>query len=124
MPEQERPSLRVVPGAPEQPSSKNQKKRRKGNKSAVSPALTTTSSAIPDAASAALVDHAPDATSVQDGSVAPELVAEPTTPLEHGSGSAATGTTGPNKKSSVWEMVNRRQKALGKKIVRCNIYTC
>jgi hypothetical protein len=101
----EKPALRVVPGAPESVTSKSQRKRRKGgSKAPPSPAT-----AVPDATSAALLEQAPDATSVREGSVAPELVAESTTPAP---------ADEERKKSSVWELVNKRQKATQKKIVR------
>jgi hypothetical protein len=105
---------RIVPGLPpSEPSTpgltKNQKKRLKkagASQGSASPALTPT--AIPDTTTAALVDHAPEPAAVQNGLVAPILVADP---------SAAPSESG-RPKSAVWDLVNKRQKALGKKIVR------
>jgi hypothetical protein len=111
----EKPSLRLVPGAPEPELSKSQQKRRRGKGKATggtasgAPASPATPAiAVPDAAAAAQLETAPNA-----NAVAPELAAEPTTP-----GATSAPLVGGERKSSVWEMVNRRYKALQKKIVR------
>jgi hypothetical protein len=98
---------RVVPGAPPPtPLSKSQKKKRKAKKTGDAEELT-----IPDSASAALIEKAPEPVDVQEGAVAPELVAkvEPpsTTPEEEIS----------YKPSPIVELINKRLKATAKKIV-------
>jgi hypothetical protein len=125
----EAPTQRSIPGAPPPaPLSKSAaKKKRKGGaaggtdsaKPPASPASVTV--AIPDAASAALVEKAPDAEEIKEGSVAPELVvnAEPTREA-----TPAPAATDEPKRSPVYELVNKRQKNLGKKIVSSYLLFC
>jgi len=103
---------RIVPGAPPPaPLTKSQKKKRKAKK----PTESTPDSpvAIPDAISAALVEEAPDAADVREGSVAPELVAqvEPQTPILPEEEMLL-------KPSPIVELIHKRLKATTKKIVR------
>lgn len=67
---------RIVPGAPPPaPLSKSQKKKRKVKK----PTESTPDSpvALTDAGSAALIEKAPEEAEIREGSVAPDLVAQP-----------------------------------------------
>lgn len=107
--------MRLVPGAPDSEISKSQQKRRRKAKNATggtspgAPASPATPAVhVPDAPAAAQLEIAPDV-----NSVAPELAAEPTTP-----GATSAPLAGGERKSSVWEMVNKRYKTLHKKIVR------
>lgn len=108
MPETVTTTPRVVPGAPPPPApSKSQKKKRKAGK----PKEASESDApvaVPDTATAALIEKAPEASDVKEGAVAPQLVAqvseEPQTPAEL-------------KLSPIVDMLNKRLKANGKKIV-------
>jgi hypothetical protein len=100
---------RIIPGAPPPaPASKSQKKKRKGGKKGDEDG-TDVHVVIPDAHSAALVDTAPDQADVKAGSVADELLTD------------ANHVTSPDSAkpgSPVVEMLNKRIKALSKKIVR------
>ncbi|KAF4567377.1 hypothetical protein EYR40_006376 [Pleurotus pulmonarius] len=109
---------RFVPGAPPPPPlSKSQRKRRAktGGKSEQAPDSPVV---IPDAMAASLVEKAPDAVDVKEGSVAPELVAQPetqaTTPLPEEEGVL--------KNSPIVELVTKRLKATNKKIQRISTY--
>ncbi|KAF8070001.1 hypothetical protein FPV67DRAFT_1485758 [Lyophyllum atratum] len=107
---------RIVPGAPPPaPLSKSQKKKRKAKK----PTESTPDSpvVIPDAISAALVEEAPDAADVREGSVAPELVAqvEPQTPILPEEELLL-------KPSPIVELIHKRLKATTKKIARISTY--
>lgn len=120
---------RLVPGAPPQIAvSKSQQKRKKkaagggaaaGKPAGSSDAGSVAPSAIPDAAAAALVDKAPEPAEIKDGAVAPELVAP-----EAANGGALTPA--PNeKRSPVYDLVHKRQKAMGKKLVSaCDVRMC
>ncbi|KAI0674982.1 hypothetical protein C8Q78DRAFT_965152 [Trametes maxima] len=104
---------RVVPGAPPPPpQSKSQKKKRKGAKPKEA-SEGESHVAVPDTATAALIEKAPVESEVKEGVVAPELVAqtseEPQTPVEL-------------KPSPIVEMLNKRLKANGKKISRIQSY--
>ncbi|KAL1942664.1 hypothetical protein VTO73DRAFT_4904 [Trametes versicolor] len=113
MPETVTTTPRVVPGAPPPPApSKSQKKKRKAGK----PKEASESDvpvAVPDTATAALIEKAPEASDVKEGAVAPQLVAqvseEPQTPAEL-------------KLSPIVDMLNKRLKANGKKITRIQLY--
>jgi hypothetical protein len=103
-----RPSLRVVPGAPPELTKSQQKRRRGKAKGGPSvPISPATPAPVPDTAAAAQLETAPDAASVAPALVAPEPPATP-------------GIPAGERKSSVWELVNRRAKALAKKIV-CDV---
>ena len=113
------PTQRTVPGAPPPivQSKSQQKKKRKGGASAgakpASDAGTVTPALIPDAAAAALVDKAPDEAAIKDGAVSAELVVEaetvPTSAIEQ-------------KRSPVYDLVHKRQRLLGKKIVSARFF--
>ena len=100
---------RIVPGAPPPPApAKAQKKKRKvgkreGEEDPQTPATGTVE--IPDVHAAALTDKAPGAEDVQAGSVADEL-------LTHGKDPSSEP-----KFSPVVDLLNKRIKALTKKIV-------
>lgn len=96
-------SLRLVPGAlPPVAASKSQKKKRRtGTKSKTPGSPAEGSVTIPDAPSAALVDSAPNET-------APELVAASEAPTHDDLNSKA---------SPVIELLQKRMRALNKKIV-------
>ncbi|KAI0829685.1 hypothetical protein BC628DRAFT_1358217 [Trametes gibbosa] len=113
MPETITITPRIVPGAPPSPApSKTQKKKRKGGKPKEA-SETDAQVAVPDTATAALIDHAPEESDIKEGVVAPQLVAqistEPHTPV----GLKAT---------PIVDMLNKRLKANGKKITRIQTY--
>lgn len=106
------PAIRIVPGAPPPPpasKSKNKKKKAGAKKSSD---LGDEHVVVPDAHTAALIDHAPSESDVKEGSVAPSLVArqESLPPVSPG------GADEP-KASPIVDMLNKRLKATGKKIV-------
>ncbi|KAH9949636.1 hypothetical protein B0H21DRAFT_103991 [Amylocystis lapponica] len=107
------PSLRIVPGAPPPPPlSKTQKKKRKSAK----PKSAETQDGIPDPISAALVEQAPQEEDVKEGSIAPELIAQPSEPQTPTDDSAL-------KPSPIIELLNKRTKALYKKMIRIQAYS-
>ncbi|CAA7260598.1 unnamed protein product [Cyclocybe aegerita] len=107
---------RIVPGAPPpEPLSKSQKKKRKAK--GKSDHGDETSPSVPDPTSAALIEKAPEAAEVAEGSPAPELIAmsesqAPPLPEEDLS----------LKNSPVVEVVTKRLKATTKKISRISTY--
>ncbi|OBZ68064.1 hypothetical protein A0H81_11920 [Grifola frondosa] len=108
------PTLRIVPGAPPPPPSKSQKKKRKVTKTKSSDDGAQVS--VPDAMSAALLEQAPEESDLKEGSVAPQLVVQPSeeiqTPVEDVS----------QKPSPIVELLNKRLKANTKKITRIQNY--
>ncbi|EIW83003.1 hypothetical protein CONPUDRAFT_164020 [Coniophora puteana RWD-64-598 SS2] len=104
---------RLVPGAPPLGST-SQRKKRKTTKSKAVDSPIEPPVAIPDSTAAALVERAPDATDIQEGSVAPELVVQP-------ENESVTDDNSP-KPSPVAELIQKRTKALGKKITRISSY--
>ncbi|KAK7472486.1 hypothetical protein VKT23_000601 [Stygiomarasmius scandens] len=101
---------RIVPGAPPSSSlTKSQLKRKRKTKAKADESETPVS--IPDSTSAALVEKAPEPEDVQQGAVAPELVAEPepSEPRE-------------TKPSPIVELINKRWKATNKKLTRISSY--
>lgn len=103
---------RIVPGAPPPaPVSKSQKKKKKAAKEG------DVHVEIPDAATAAQIETAPSQEDTKDGSVAPQLLAQPseipeaTTPVGDGA----------HKTTPLIDMLNKRIKATNKKIVCYNI---
>ncbi|TFY65892.1 hypothetical protein EVG20_g5196 [Dentipellis fragilis] len=118
---------RIVPGAPPPAlASKSAKKKRKAGKPKGefdSPALTPVS--IPDAASAALIDHAPQPSDIREGSVAESLLVQPPeTATANGSGNGlSSAVEDPNRKTSpIVEIVSKKLKATTKKITRMQSY--
>ncbi|KAH9484939.1 hypothetical protein JR316_0001843 [Psilocybe cubensis] len=105
---------RIVPGAPPPaPLSKTQKKKRK----AKAKSENGDAPAVIDTATAPLIEKAPEHAEIQDGVVAPELVAR----------TESQGTPLPEedvllKPSPIVELVNKRLKATTKKISRITIY--
>ncbi|OSD04029.1 hypothetical protein PYCCODRAFT_1364691 [Trametes coccinea BRFM310] len=115
MPETITTTPRVVPGAPPPPPvSKSAKKKRKAGAKSKEPQSETESHVVvPDTATAALIEKAPEEKDVKEGAVAPQLVAqtsqEPDSPVEI-------------KPSPIVEMLNKRLKANNKKITRIQNY--
>ncbi|OCH93110.1 hypothetical protein OBBRIDRAFT_790581 [Obba rivulosa] len=105
-------ALRIVPGAPPPAqASKPVKKKRKATKKSEQEEHVV----VPDATSAALIEKAPDESDVKEGTVAPELVAQPEetqvqTPVDE------------TMFSPIVELLNKRAKALYKKITRIQGY--
>ncbi|KAF7315406.1 TMP-TENI-domain-containing protein [Mycena indigotica] len=99
------PSVRVVPGAPppKEVSNKTARKKRK--------AKTKADDDVLESSTAALIETAPSATDIQDGAVATELVAEPTTAEEL-----------VVKPSPIVDLIYKRLKATSKKIGRISTY--
>ncbi|THH05379.1 hypothetical protein EW145_g4839 [Phellinidium pouzarii] len=112
---------RIVPGAPPVASSltKTQKKKRRSvKKDDDEPVMPQAAHIeIPDVHSAALTDKAPRETDVKGGSVAEELVAQPESAKEESEDPFAI------KPSPVVDLLNKRLKALGKKITRIHTYS-
>ncbi|KAG2150828.1 hypothetical protein DEU56DRAFT_778690 [Suillus clintonianus] len=108
------PNIRIVPGAlPPTSQSKIQKKKRRSTKPKTADSPAEGSVIIPDVASAALVDRAPEEADLKEGTVAPELVA----PSE-----APTFDDLTSKSSPVVELLQKRLKSLNKKISRVASY--
>lgn len=101
--------MRLVPGAPP-PASKSQKKKRKAAKKPSEQAEEPV--VVPDAHTAALIDHAPSETDVKEGAVAAELVvrADSTRPV--------TPAVDEIKLSPIVDMISKRLKTTNKKMVR------
>lgn len=104
------PTLRIVPGAPTPPpqSKSQQKKKRKSAKPKSEPVANDL--VVSDSTSAALIEQAPTEADVKEGSVAPELVVQPEeaqTPVDESA----------QKTSPIIELLNKRLKAIHKKIV-------
>ncbi|EGO00239.1 hypothetical protein SERLA73DRAFT_168035 [Serpula lacrymans var. lacrymans S7.3] len=112
-------ATRVVPGAPPPaPLSKSQRKKRKaatGNSKAKSAESVDGSVTIPDSTAAALVEKAPEETDIKEGSIAPELVAS-TEEVQ------ALDDESSLKPSPIIELLQKRCKALNKKIGRVSSY--
>ncbi|RDB16820.1 hypothetical protein Hypma_002371 [Hypsizygus marmoreus] len=108
---------RFVPGAPPPVAlSKSQKKKRKGKKPA-DESTPDSPVAVPDAVSAALIEQAPEASDIREGSVAAELVAQPevqASPLPEEEVLL--------KPSPIVDLIHKRLKATTKKISRISIY--
>ncbi|KAF9268648.1 hypothetical protein L218DRAFT_1048167 [Marasmius fiardii PR-910] len=103
-------SPRVVPGAPSAPSlSKSQLKKMRKAKAKTDESAPETPVEIPDPTASALIEKAPAPSDIQEGSVAPELVAEQS---EQDS----------SKASPIVELINKRLKASNKKITRISSY--
>ena len=104
------PTLRLVPGAPQPIAlSKSQRKKRKtGTKSRTPGSPAEGSVTLPDAPSAAPVDSIPNETDPKEDNVVPEPVA---------ASEAATHDDLNPKCSPVVELLQKRMRALNKKIV-------
>ncbi|KAG2339768.1 hypothetical protein BDR05DRAFT_991887 [Suillus weaverae] len=108
------PNVRVVPGAlPPTSQAKTHKKKRRSNKPKTADSPAEGSVIVPDAAPVAPVDRAPEEADVKEDTVAPELVA----PSE-----APTFDDLTSKSSPVVELLQKRLKALNKKISRVASY--
>ncbi|THH00884.1 hypothetical protein EW026_g1695 [Hermanssonia centrifuga] len=109
------PTIRLVPGAPPPPASKTQKKKRKTTKK--QSGQPEEQVVVPDAHTSALIEHAPSVDDIKEGTVAPELVAQP-------SESARDLSPGPDELlSPIVDMLNKRLKATNKKILRIQSYS-
>ena len=113
---------KFVPGAPPPAPPKATKKKRRGVKkdgaedsAPQTPAGAT--NALPDTLAAALTDHAPTETDVKQGAVADELIAKPET--KERELTTPVPDSEETKPSPVIEVINKRLKTIGKKIV-CN----
>jgi hypothetical protein len=119
MPEAVALQQRIVPGAPPPaPLSKSQKKRRKAKVKTGAENTTdandidhpdSPATSVPDVPASAVPDKAPDAVDVPKDVLAPEVVAH----------AEAETPTAPDelKSSPVVELISKRLKATGKKIV-------
>ncbi|KAG1735096.1 uncharacterized protein EDB91DRAFT_1145196 [Suillus paluster] len=108
------PNVRIVPGAsPAVSLAKTQKKKRRSNKPKTADSPAEGSVILPEATSATLVDRAPEEADVKEGTVAPEVVA----PSE-----APTFDDLTTRSSPVVELLQKRLKALNKKISRVTSY--
>ncbi|TFK44212.1 hypothetical protein BDQ12DRAFT_717381 [Crucibulum laeve] len=109
---------RIVPGAPPPaPLSKTQKKKRKAKGKSGEPTADSPVTAVPDATAAALIEKAPEPVEVQEGALAPELVAQPETeapPLPEEEVLL--------KPSPIVDLIHKRLKATTKKISRITVY--
>lgn len=106
------PPQRIVPGAPPPtPLSKSQIKKKRKTKAKTNESTPDSPVTIPDAASAALVDKAPEPSDVQEGTIAPELVAQPEETKVEEELEVSW------KPSPIVELVQKRLKATTKKIV-------
>ncbi|KAJ4487339.1 hypothetical protein C8J55DRAFT_507647 [Lentinula edodes] len=115
----ETPVQRLVPGAPPPPPlTKSQLKKKRKSKTKTNEQAGESLVAITDASTAALAEKAPEATDIQEGIVAPELVVQT-------SQSEAQSTTEDVtlKLSPIVDLVNKRLKATNKKITRITTYT-
>ncbi|KAF7321263.1 TMP-TENI-domain-containing protein [Mycena kentingensis (nom. inval.)] len=103
------PAVRVVPGAPpkkEQPKSRKRKPKTKADDA---------SNDVLESSTAALTETAPTPADINDGAVAPELVAEPEAP-------AAPDVDSALKPSPIVDMISKRLKVTSKKIGRISAY--
>lgn len=111
------PTARLVPGAPPPaPVSKSQKKKKKAGAKKSSD-HSDEHVVVPDAHTAALIDHAPSQSDVQEGTVAPELVARTDSAAPVSPGGADDLDLSP-----LVDMLTKRMKTTNKKIV--SIYVC
>ncbi|KAG2032456.1 hypothetical protein BDR03DRAFT_752180 [Suillus americanus] len=110
------PNVRVVPGPnalPPTSQAKTQKKKRRSNKPKTTNSLAEGFVIVPDTTSAVLFDRAPEEADVKEGRVVPELVAPSEAPTF---GDLAI------KSSPIVEILQKRLKALNKKISRIANY--
>ncbi|KAJ3889224.1 hypothetical protein GG344DRAFT_89557 [Lentinula edodes] len=111
------PVQRLVPGAPPPPPlTKSQLKKKRKSKTKANEQAGESLVAITDASTAALVEKAPEIADIQEGIVAPELVAQP-------SEAQSTAEDVTLKLSPIVDLVNKRLKATNKKITRITTYT-
>ena len=127
---------RIVPGAPPPPplTKTQKKKRRAAKKEGVAGGAVdsepdtpaTNNVVLPDTHAAALTEKAPGQKDMKSGAVADELLAKRSTtpaapaseaPRSEAGGDAGGSVIGSAKSSPVVDLLNKRLKALGKKIV-------
>ncbi|KAG7091074.1 hypothetical protein E1B28_010131 [Marasmius oreades] len=105
-------SPRAVPGAPASSSlSKSQLKKMRKAMAKTDESVPETPVEIPDPTASALIEKAPVPSDIQEGSVAPELVAQQSSQEQDTS-----------KASPLVELINKRLKASNKKITRISSY--
>ncbi|KAJ7096359.1 hypothetical protein C8R44DRAFT_375950 [Mycena epipterygia] len=105
--------LRIVPGAPPPKEiSKSARKKRKTK----SKAEATTPDVL-ESSSAALIEKAPEAAEIQEGALAPELVAQP-----ESEAAPAVEEEIVLKPSPIVDLIHKRLKATSKKISRISVY--
>lgn len=105
------PTVRIVPGAPPPaPPSKAQKKKRKTAKAKSTEPETVDHVEVPDPVAAALIDKAPTEVDVRESSITPSLVAQPEEPQSPVEDNVL-------KPSPIIDMLNKRLKAIQKKMV-------
>ncbi|KAJ7783094.1 hypothetical protein B0H16DRAFT_1297286 [Mycena metata] len=105
--------LRIVPGAPppkELSKSARKKRKTKSKAEATTPVL--------ESSSAALIDKAPEASEIQAGAIAPELVVQP----EPEAAPVAAEEDLVLKPSPIVDLIHKRLKATSKKIARISTY--
>ncbi|KAF8135572.1 hypothetical protein EV363DRAFT_1159232 [Boletus edulis] len=107
------PATRLVPGAPVPQSKPQRKKRKAGTKSKTPGSPAEGSVTIPDAPCAVLVDSAPNETDLKEDNTVPEPAA---------ASEAPTHDDVNPKCSPVIELVQKRMRALNKKISRVASY--
>lgn len=119
------PAVRLVPGAPPPPPvSKSQKKKRKTaamKKTASEQSEGTEHVVVPDATASALIEQAPTENDIKEGTVAADLVAQPTTPAAREVSPLLDDKE--SKFSPIVEMLSKRLKATSKKISRIQSYS-
>ncbi|KAF9808926.1 hypothetical protein IEO21_07691 [Rhodonia placenta] len=111
------PTVRIVPGAPPPaPPSKAQKKKRKTAKAKSTEPETVDHVEVPDPVAAALIDKAPTEVDVRESSITPSLVAQPEEPQSPVEDNVL-------KPSPIIDMLNKRLKAIQKKMTRIEAYS-
>ncbi|KAJ6586887.1 hypothetical protein DFH09DRAFT_1141811 [Mycena vulgaris] len=104
--------LRIVPGAPpkEIPSKSARKKRK------TKPKAEASTPDVLESSSAALIDKAPEASEIQEGALAPELVVQPEPEAPAAEEDILL------KPSPIVDLIHKRLKATSKKISRISTY--
>ncbi|KAF5393198.1 hypothetical protein D9757_000532 [Collybiopsis confluens] len=109
---------RLIPGAPPPPSaSKSQLKKKRKTKTKTNEQTVDSTVEIPDSTAAALVEKAPEPSDIQEGSVAPELVAQPSRAESQPPDDSTLNL------SPIVDLVNKRLKATNKKTASTRITT-
>ncbi|KAL4078505.1 hypothetical protein V8B97DRAFT_1937661 [Scleroderma yunnanense] len=104
------PATRIIPGAPPAlPSSKSQRKKRKANKTKTPDSPAEGSPSLPDAHSSTPLDKAPEESEAKEVAGAVEFAA---------ASEAPTNDDAQLKPSPVIELLQKRMRALNKKILR------
>ncbi|GJE94905.1 hypothetical protein PsYK624_110810 [Phanerochaete sordida] len=112
------PSIRIVPGAPPPPPASKSKSKKKKSGAKKSSDQGEDHVVVPDAHTAAFIDHAPSESDVKEGSIAPSLVAR-----QESLPPVSPGGADESKASPIVDMLNKRMKATNKKIIRIQSYS-